>query len=186
MQKSNTNASNAHARTYTESASIDRDRGAISYSAAGVNNVPLCIKWMLVFEEPETRTLWLAKAVPRDWLVPGEAPLVVNRATTRYGRISFQLSVLPSSTVDTSYKVKANVTLPASFSIAGSSPAGGLRLRIRAPLAHAGKLSAVTVGGKPWTNFDASTETVDFKVSDLTSEMLSVGLPMIVVEFSTL
>jgi hypothetical protein len=92
--------------------------------------------------------------------------------------------VLPSSTVDTSYKVKANVTLPASFSIAGSSPAGGLRLRIRAPLAHAGKLSAVTVGGKPWTNFDASTETVDFKVSDLTSEMLSVGLPMIVVEFS--
>ena len=38
------------------------DHNAISYSSAGVNNVPLCVKWMLVFEEYETHTLWLGKA----------------------------------------------------------------------------------------------------------------------------
>merc|ERR1712166_668366 len=68
--------------TTPESASIDRGSGAISFSSAGVNNVPLSIKWMLVFEEPETHTLWLGKAVPRDWLAPGESALLVEQATT--------------------------------------------------------------------------------------------------------
>ena len=105
---------------------------------------------MHVFEEPETHTLWLAKALPRDWLVPGEAPLVVERATTRYGRVSFSMTVGTGS----SYTVAVNVTLPASFATAG--PTGGLRVRVRAPLAHAGKLSEVTVGGKAWSGFNAS------------------------------
>eukprot|EP00966_Prymnesium_polylepis_P085900 1988025-Prymnesium_polylepis.1 len=68
-----------------ESATIDRGRGAISYSSAGVNNVPLCLKWMLTFEEPETRTLWLAKATPRDWLDPDASPITAHRVPTRYG-----------------------------------------------------------------------------------------------------
>jgi hypothetical protein len=59
-------------------------------------------------------------------------------------------------------------------------------LRIRAPLSHAGKLSGVTVGGKAWAGFDASTETVDFKASDLTAEMMASGLPAIVATFSAL
>ena len=41
----------------------------VYFSAAGPNNVPLCLKWMLVYEEPETRTLWLGKARPPP-LVP--------------------------------------------------------------------------------------------------------------------
>jgi hypothetical protein len=168
--------------TTPESASIDRGHGAISYSAAGVNNVPLCIKWMHVFEEMETHTLWLAKAVPRDWLAPDEAPLVIERATSRYGRISFSLSVASQvGTSATSYTVNANVTLPASFVSAG--PAGGLRLRIRAPLEHAGKLSGVTVGGKAWVGFDAGEETIDFKASDLTADLVASGLPAIVATF---
>ena len=54
--------------------------------------MPLCLKWMLCFEEPQTRTLWLAKATPRDWLAAGEAPLVATNLTTRYGRLSFSLT----------------------------------------------------------------------------------------------
>ena len=42
--------------TTPESASIDRTHGAIAYSAAGVNNIPLSLKWMLVFEEPQALT----------------------------------------------------------------------------------------------------------------------------------
>ena len=40
--------------------------------------------------------------------------------------------------------VKAGITLPASF--VAKPPKGGIRLRIRAPTAHAGQMSRVAVG----------------------------------------
>ena len=133
---------------------------------------------MLVFEEPETHSLWLAKALPRDWLAPGEAPLVVESATTRYGRVSFSMVVGAGR----DYSVAVNVTLPALFATSG--PTGGLQVRVRAPLAHAGKLSGVSVGGKPWSGFNASTETIAFTPAELTTALLSSGLPSIVAVFS--
>eukprot|EP01051_Picozoa_sp_SAG22_P006635 SAG22_NODE_440_length_10484_cov_19.751661_9_plen_429_part_00 len=143
--------------------------------------MPTYLKWMLVFEEPEARTLWLAKATPRDWLLPAtKEPLAVERATTRYGRISFSLAVATAAPV---YTVAANVTVPASFAAAASKPAGGLVLRIRAPVEHAGKLSKVTVGGQVWSGFDAAEETVSFKASELTAELIKSGLPAIVATF---
>jgi len=45
-----------------------------------------------------------------------------------------------------------------------------LRLRLRVPLEHKGKLAAVTVGGKPWSSFNAVAETVDFAQSDFATE----------------
>ena len=48
-------------------------------------------------------------------------------------------------------------------------PEGGLRVRVRAPMAYAGKLSAVTVGGKAWSSFDAAAETIDFSKAALAS-----------------
>ena len=171
----------AHANTrgtYTtpESSSM-MDRGhSISYSAAGVNNVPLCLKWMLVFEEPETRTLWLAKATPRDWLEQGAGAVAVEGATTRYGRVSFALEA--RSSPGAAFAVHGNVTVPASLS--KDPPAGGLVLRVRAPLEHAGKLSAVTVGGKPWSAFSAAEETITFGPGTLGG----AGLDSIVATFS--
>ena len=80
------------------------------------------------------------------------------------------------------YAVTANVTVPISF--ASSPPSGGLRLRIRAPIEHAGQLNAVSVGGKVWTSFDAAAETVDFSAAQLTAEMVKDGLPSITVKFA--
>jgi hypothetical protein len=42
--------------------------------------------------------------------------------------------------------------------------------QVRTPLKHVGKMSTVTVGGKPWTKFDANAETVDF--AELTPALL--------------
>ena len=162
--------------TTPESASIDRRHGAISYSAAGVNNVPVCLKWMLAFEEPETRTLWLAKATPRDWLAAGQDPIVASNLTTRYGRVSFQLQAATQP-----HTVRASVHLPPAFATAG--PTGGLRLRVRVPLEHAGRMSSVTVGGKAWDGFDAAAETVDFSAAQLTPSLIAGGLTDIVVNF---
>ena len=87
-----------------------------------------------------------------------------------------------SSSSSSSYSVAANVTLAPSFG-AALKPAGGLVVRIRAPLEHAGKLSSVTVGGKAWAGFDASTETISFKAAELTPSLVATGLPAIVATF---
>lgn len=188
--------------TTPESTTLDRDGYDYGYGSAGLGNVAMCLKWMLCFEEPETRTLWLGKAVPRDWLAAGEAPLNAQNVTTRYGRISFALTVAmaadtspsfsPSSTSSSAsvpstsaaaYVVHANITLPASYADKATQPAGGIRLRIRAPMAHAGKLSKVTIGGQPWTAFNAAEETVDISAEKLTAALIAKGLPTIVATF---
>ena len=171
-----------------ESQSIDRDRGGWPYASPGQANVAMAMKWMLCFEEPETKTLWLGKAVPRDWLAPGEAPLVASNLTTRYGRVSYGIAVSAATAGGGSdaagYAVTASVTLPASFADAATAPAGGLRLRIRAPAAHAGRLSGVTIGGKAWAGFSAAEETIDIAAGELTPELIRDGLPRIVATFA--
>ena len=140
----------------------------------------MALKWMLCFEEPEARTLWLAKATPREWLAAGGAPLTASNLTTRYGRLSFALR--PPPTDATEYVVRVNLTLPASF--ASAPPAGGLRVRLRAPLAHAGRLSGVTVGGAAWSAFSAAEETIDVSAAQLrTAGLVAEGLPRIVATF---
>ena len=171
--------------TYTspESSNLaDRDVPTMAYTAAGVMTSPVYLKWLLCFEEPETKTLWLGKAVPRDWLVAGEAPLVATNLTTRYGRISF--SMTPSAKEATAahaseYTVRIAVNLPETFTV----PVGGLQIRIRAPVALAGKLSKVTVGGDAWAGFDAKAETITISASKLTPELIKEGLPNIVASF---
>ena len=173
--------------TTPESSNLaDRDDPAVTYASIGVHTVPIYLKWMHVFEEPETHTLWLAKATPRDWLAPGESPLMVEGATTRYGRVSFSLRVEGSAeaaeaVASGSYSVRVNVTVASAF--ASSPPAGGLIVRVRAPVEYAGKMSSVTVGGKSWSSFNASTETISFGASDLTAALISSGLPVMVVSF---
>ena len=175
------------AHTYTrgswttpEAVHPDRDVGSTDYVAAGVMTAPTYLKWMLLYEEPDNRTLWLAKALPRDWLEPSAAPVLVERATTRYGRVSYVLHAVvhPRTKV---YTVRANVTLPLSF--VARAPRGGLKLRLRAPLPYAGRLKAVTVGGKSWVHFDATLETVDVTAAELTASLIQSGLPEIVAEF---
>jgi len=118
-----------------------------------------------------TRVLLRGKAVPRDWLVQGQAPITVENMTTRYGRISFGLgAVAGGGGGGAGYAVRGNVTLPASF--AARPPPGGVRLRIRTPMEHAGKLSKVTVGGKAWPSFTAAEETIDIPASQLTAALI--------------
>jgi len=158
----------------------DRDEPSVSYNSVGINALPIYIKWMLCFEEPESRTLWLGKATPREWLEPATAPIAAANMTSRYGRVSLSLYATASANGD-AYSVHANVTL--SPRIASMAPVGGLRVRLRVPLAYAGKLSAVSVGGRSWKSFNAAEETVDFAAGDLTAEMVRSGLPAIVASF---
>jgi len=175
------------AHTYTrgtwttpEAVHPDRDVGGTDYVAAGVMTAPTYLKWALLFEEPDNRTVWLAKALPRDWLSPEGSPILVEKASSRYGRVSYRLqgALHPATKA---FTVNANVTLPARF--VSSPPPGGLRLRLRAPVPYAGKLQRVTVGGKSWDDFDAAAETVDIAPAKLTAALIESGLPDIVAIF---
>ena len=57
-------------------------------------------------------------------------------------------------------------------------------MRLRAPLAHAGRLSSVTVSGAAWAGFSAAEESVDFTAAQLTAGLLRDGLPRIVATFA--
>jgi hypothetical protein len=89
--------------------------------------------------------------------------------------MSYSLAAVSSS--DGGYAVHGSLVLPESIASAG--PSGGIRLRVRAPLAHTGKLSKVTIGGQPWSAFDAAEETID-----IGSAKLKAGKWDIVAEFS--
>lgn len=165
------------AHTYTrgswttpEAVHPDKDVGGTDYVAAGVVTSTTYLKWMMLFEEPDNRTVWLAKALPRDWLTPGTEQVLVEGAPTRYGPVSYSLDAkLTAGT----YTVAANVTLPPRF--VAIPPRGGMRLRLRAPAVYAGKLKSVTVGGKNWAAIDAKAETIDFSVEALKAWDASAG-----------
>jgi hypothetical protein len=160
------------AHTYTrgtwttpEATHPDRDVASTAYVSAGLLTAPLCLKWALTFEDVATRTIWIGKALPREWLRVGERAVVASKVPTRYGRLSFRVQ---SSIVDGTLVVCANITVAARLLDAATRPAGGLRLRLRAPRPHTGRMSAVTVGGQAWPHFDAAAETVDFASDALT------------------
>ena len=108
--------------------------------------VPLMVRWMLVFEEPDAEVLWLCKATPRRWLSPGRhSGMAVSRATTRWGLVGF--SVQPTDDA-----VEATIELPRH-----GFPAE-LRLRLRLPDGR--RIGRVTVNGRPHDDVDPAAELI--------------------------
>lgn len=150
--------------TATEDSTLDRRQwnggklgGGSGYCAPSQTLLPTLMKWLLVWEDPRSRTLWLGRAVPRVWLSDGKR-VAVRDSSTRYGRVSFSID---SQASGTGLIMHANITLPAGFR---ASP-GGLKLRLRSPGA---KLSSVTVGGKPLElKFNATEETITFDAASM-------------------
>lgn len=107
---------------------------------------PLMTRWILVFEELEAQRLWLAKAIPREWLEDGKVTRV-NRAPTRWGTVSYSLvSQLERGTIAATLQLP-----PRGLSVE-------TWLRLRAPDAR--PMRAVTLNGQPWNRFDPARELV--------------------------
>ena len=107
--------------------------------------VAMMTKWLLVFEDPVSETLWLGKATPRAWLEDGKT-ISIAEAPTRWGRVGYSI---------TSHLKQRNIT--ATLHLSSRFPATTtLRLRTPGNL----QLKAVTVNGKPWTEFNADNETI--------------------------
>jgi hypothetical protein len=144
-----THATHLHTRgtwSVFECVDMDRDRGEhFPYCAPAQVTIPTVTKWMLVFEDPLSSTLWLAKATPRAWLENSKR-ISVKNAPTRWGRVSYEiLSQLDEGIV------RAKISFPKGLAAAA-------KLRLRLPKPHA--IKSVQVDGKPWRAFDPQEETV--------------------------
>jgi hypothetical protein len=94
-------------------------------------------------------TLWLARATPRAWLEQGKK-ISVKNAPTYYGTVAYEIV----SDVDNG-KINATVEMPTR-----KAPKEVV-LRFRHPKAT--PIKAVTVNGKPWTEYNKDKETITLK-----------------------
>jgi hypothetical protein len=132
--------------TAPETRGLNPKQAAAGYCTPAQVVVPLMTRWMLVFEDPVSETLWLAKDTPRRWLENGGVIAVTN-APTRWGPASFVLrSHLQQGTI------QAELELPTKRSPEVT------KLRLRVPEGNV--IRSVTLAGKPWAQFDAKAETV--------------------------
>jgi hypothetical protein len=102
------------------------------------------VRNMLVMELRDA--LWLARATPRAWLEQGKK-ISVKNSPTYFGTVAYEIV----SDVDNG-KITATVEMPAR-----KAPKDVV-LRFRHP--KAAPIKAVTVNGKPWTEFNKNNETI--------------------------
>jgi hypothetical protein len=120
--------------------------GNAHYSVSAQVTVANIVRWLLVFEDPESNTLWLGKGIPAKWLEDGNT-VTVEDAPTRWGRVSF-------STVSQtkSGAIEALVRAPET-----GIPA---QIKIRLRTGPAFRIKSVTLNGQPWTQFDPDAQVI--------------------------
>ena len=132
--------------TATESRGFDSSEAEKPYATPAQVTIPCLTKWMLVFEDPNSSTVWLARGVPRRWLEDGKT-IGVKGAPTKWGIINYEISSKMAQG-----KIKVELNLPEE------GFGAEIHLRLRTPAKQ--KIQTVKVNGKPWTNFKAEEETV--------------------------
>lgn len=66
------------------------DGGTAIFCIPAQQTIPLLVRWMLVLEDSDEDRLYLAKGLPREWLLSGKE-ISIERAPTRWGRVDFRM-----------------------------------------------------------------------------------------------
>jgi hypothetical protein len=118
--------------TAPETRNLDPGQPSAPYCVPAQLAVPLLLRWLLVFEEPDADTLWLCRATPRDWLAPGRRIRVAG-APTRWGRIGFTVASSPDGReVDVALELDPR-RLPECTALRLRLPAGRRIARVAGP-----------------------------------------------------
>ncbi len=130
--------------TAGEVAGIDGNNALFCIPAQ--QTIPLLIRWMLVLEDSDEEKLYLAKGVPCDWVVSGKE-IRIDRAPTRWGRVSFKLVAIPAAK-----------SIAASVELSRSGSPKEVHVRLRLPAQN--KLLKVEVNGRTATLRGPRNDTV--------------------------
>ena len=118
------------------------------------------LKWQLIMEATDDRTIWLGKAAPRIWWAPGAEPFGVSHAPTRWGRVSYTAQPPSSSEPHTANVAVTLAAVPANVT---------LSVRVRRGVAGSGNTLAVTkVVGATVISVDVAKEVVLLTPTDTT------------------
>ena len=132
--------------TAPETRPVFLDDPAAPYCTPAQLVVALLTRWMLVFEDPMSETLWIGKAMPREWLEDGKA-ISAENVPTKWGRVGFSV---------TSHLKEGKIV--ATLSLPPDQFAAGIKLRLRTQ--GNVPLKSVHVNGKSWTDFNSQDETI--------------------------
>ena len=97
--------------------------------------IPLMVRWMLVLEDNDEDRLYLAKGVPRDWMLSGKE-IRITKAPSRWGNVNFSMMAKPDEK-----RITAMVGL--------SRPVGPKELYVKFRLPAGSTLQSVTSNGQP-------------------------------------
>lgn len=64
--------------------------GGALFCIPAQQTIPLLVRWMLVFEDPDEDRLYFGRALPRAWVGSGK-PIGIEQAPTRWGRVNYRL-----------------------------------------------------------------------------------------------
>jgi hypothetical protein len=137
----------AHTRgswTAGEVTGVTGDPG--TYCVPAQQTVPLLVRWMLVLEDSDEDKVYLAKGVPRDWLVSGK-DIRIEDAPTRFGRVSFNLAATPSSK-----------SVVGQVELSGERAPKEVHFKLRPPPGSV--IRSVTVNGQPKSLGGTHNDTV--------------------------
>ena len=111
----------------------DINGGNALFCIPAQQTIPLLVRWMLVLEDSDEDLLYLAKGIPRSWVVSGK-PIRIENAPTRWGRVSLELQAEPSGR-----------GIAGKILLSAAGKPSQIHLKVRLPLQYA--LSRVTVNG---------------------------------------
>jgi hypothetical protein len=107
--------------------------GTALFCIPAQQTIPMLVRWMLALEDSDEDRLYLGKGLPHAWVTSGK-PIGIDRAPTRWGRVTFHIAAQPSAK-----RVRATVELERP----GSPRQLHVKLRIGS------RLRNVTVNGRP-------------------------------------
>lgn len=137
----------AHTRgswTAGEVTGITGDSG--TYCVPAQQTIPLLVRWMLVLEDSDEDKLYLAKGLPREWVVSGKE-IRIEQAPTRWGRVTFSLVTKPSSK-----------SIVGQVELSGATVPREVHFKLRLPARAS--LQTVAVNSRPVTLGGAHKDTV--------------------------
>jgi len=114
--------------------------GGALFCIPAQQTIPLLMRWMLVFEEPDEDRLHFGRALPREWVGSGK-PIAIEDAPTRWGRVSYRLAPRGTDSLIATMAFPAKGDLPKELFVTFRMPAGKSIRRVTA------NGQAVSLGG---------------------------------------
>jgi hypothetical protein len=85
--------------------------------------IPLLLRWMLVFEDPEGERLYFGRGLPRKWVGSGK-PIGIEQAPTRWGRVDYRLEARGENQLAARIELPRSGNLPKELQVTFRIPQG--------------------------------------------------------------